>query len=328
MPPGKDGPISPIASPRERLGRFAKRKDALKKKIHELATLCDVAVAVVCTGPDGSGDPEFWPSKEEVNAVVRRYNALPPEQRGKHVEDHADNVARQLAEEGGKLVRALEGGVSGALGSWEGSLEGVTADKLRELLASIDGSLVAAASRVLKLQPPRYGAADRARVLLGHVDGVTVEEDSVSVTGNGKRRPQPRGEADAGGGGLGLPKKNPKLPNAAPEFADEVVAENSVPGEDVSDEVQIPQPPGDTDADDAEWMRDLVKALEKKAQPCTAAGAGIEYINVGGYVMERDAYDFIRCDLGMPPPCIGPDSPDDDGEPLRLWSWDNTMPPP
>ncbi|KAL6616592.1 hypothetical protein ACP70R_038862 [Stipagrostis hirtigluma subsp. patula] len=335
-------------SSRDPLGMFAQRKERLRTKAGELAATCGVDVVVLCTGPDGGGETEFWPSKARAKEVAQRYRLLPPEERGAHTEDCAVSVERELKEEGEKLGRVRKGGIAAAVGSLGGSLEGMALEALQELLASIDASVVAARGRVQKQQqqqpppPPRHAAADHARVAPGivHLDEVAPER-SVSVSSKGATRPLPRGDPNAGGHGRGLPlAKNPKSPNAAPVEAEEVVAENSVTGEeDASDEVQILQPPGhananaDADADDAEWIRDLVDSLKKKPLPCNAApfDAGIERINVGRYVLERDAYDFIRFDLGMPPPCIGleaPDSPDDDGEPLKLWSWDNTMPPP
>ncbi|CAM0884284.1 unnamed protein product [Alopecurus aequalis] len=94
-----------------------------------------------------------------------------------------------------------------------------------------------------------------------------------------------------------------------------------------ADEVQETQkqPPGDDD-DDAAWMKRLVEDLKEKPEPASGSAAPydagmIEYINVGGYVMERDSYDFIRFDLGMFPPSLEPESPDYD-ELLRLWSWE------
>jgi hypothetical protein len=96
-----------------------------------------------------------------------------------------------------------------------------------------------------------------------------------------------------------------------------------------ADEVQRTQkqPPGDDDDDDATWMKELVEDLKEKPEPASRSAAPydagmIEYINVGGYVMEQDAYDFIRFDLGMFPPSLEPESPDYD-EPLQLWSSDD-----
>ncbi|KAG0540680.1 hypothetical protein BDA96_03G429800 [Sorghum bicolor] len=340
MPRGKAGRTSATATatPHARLAKLAKRKETLRNKAGELVTRCNVDVAVVCTGPGGVGDLDCWPSKAAVDAVVRRYNALEPAERARLKEDLADLVASEVAKEREKLTRTRESGLANAFGSYDGSLEGMSEEKLRELLASIEGALVAARGRALKLRAPPGGAADRATLSPGLVhDHEAAEEDSASATNNVVPPPTelPRGEADAGGGGLGPPPsgKDPNPPNAVPVDTgeEEVVAENIVTGEDPGDEVQILQPPGDADADadDAEWMRSLVDDLKKKPQPHNPAG--IEYINVGNSWMERDAYDFIRFDLGMPPPGVAPRNYLDDGgdgEPLKLWSWDNTMPHP
>lgn len=349
--------------------KLGRRKAALKKKAQELATRCNVEVAVLCAYP--GDDPLMWPSNQEVSATVRRYNALPPENREKNTEDSADQAARRLDEELDKLVRAQEGGVAGALGSWDGSLEGMSVEELRELLDSIDGSLAAARSRGAPEQLPQNGdsimPADES-----------AEETSLSLTAtsaNNGERPQ-RGGADEEGDESALPEEeNPtKSPNAAaPLVADQVTAENSEPataegagngvrlreadaggdnlelpleespgatnaapsdaddaaaGQDEGDDVQMLQPRGDADADadEAEWMRDLVDALKGIPPPPDAAAywSETEYLYMGrGFAMERDAYDFIFFDLGMPPPYIGPDLPDsDDDEPVQLWSWE------
>ncbi|KAL6840383.1 hypothetical protein ACP4OV_030193 [Aristida adscensionis] len=337
MPRGGDGGG-------DHLGRFPGRKRALRSKAEELARVCGVDVVVLCSGPGGGGGAEFWPSREAAAETVRRYSALPPERRAEHTEDHAARFARELAAEGEKLGRARKGGSSGALGSLDGSLEGMSVGALQELLASIDGALVAARGRVQQQQQPpppqqqqqqRNGTADHAGVV--HADELPFPLPGKGA-GKPARRPQPRGEPEAGVEGRGLPpSKNPRSPpNAAPVDAGEVVAENSVTVEDACDEVRILQPPpgrAAAAAGDAELMRDLVmeRDAELMRDPFHAApfNAGVEYISVGRLVMERDAYDFIRFDLGMPPPCLGPEIPDspDDGEPLKLWSWDNTIPP-
>ncbi|CAL4953102.1 unnamed protein product [Urochloa decumbens] len=310
MTRGKGAPARPTVNPQTPL---ISKLVALKRKAEAMAVNCSVDVAVVCKGPGAAADLDCWPSKEAAGAVVRRYSALAPAQRAAHKEDLATNLAHQLAEERDKLARAREGGVAGALGSWDGSLEGVPAERLRELLAFIEGSLVAAKSRGLKPPAPLRGAADRATLLPGLVhDGEPAGGGSVSATGN---RVPPRGEAGAGGGGPAPPTG--KNPNAG----------EAVAAADAGDEVQILQPPG---GGGAEWMRGLVDDLKKRPPPYNPAAraAGIKYIKVGRSVMELDTYDFIRFDLGMPPPCVAPNPLAGDGEPLRLWSWGNTMPPP
>ncbi|CAO1946993.1 unnamed protein product [Urochloa humidicola] len=309
MTRGKVAPARPAVNPQTLLSKYAKDKDTLTGRAEGLAVNCGVDVAVVCKGPGGAVDLDCWPSKEVAAAVVRRYSALAPAQRAAHTEDLAAHLARQLAEERDKLARAL--------GSWDGSLEGVSAERLREMLALIEGSLVAAKSRGLKPTAPLRVAADRATILPGLVrGGEPAGGGSVPATDN---RVLPRGEAAASGGGLAPPPS--KNPNAGTE---------AVAAADAGDEMQILQPPGAAGADDTEWMRGLLDDLKKRPSPYNRAvrAAGIKYIKVGRSVMELDTYEFIRFDLGMPPPCIAPNPPDGDGEPMRLWSWGNTMIPP
>lgn len=53
---------------------YEERKQTLKKKASELATLCDVPVCLVCANPDGS--TETWPEEEErVVEVLMAYKA-------------------------------------------------------------------------------------------------------------------------------------------------------------------------------------------------------------------------------------------------------------
>ncbi|CAD6235376.1 unnamed protein product [Miscanthus lutarioriparius] len=256
MPRGKAGRTSATATatatPHARLPKFAKRKETLRNKAGELVTRCNVDVAVACTGPGGVGDLDCWPSKAAVDPVVRRYNALQPAERARLKEDLADHVASEVAKEREKLTRTRESGLANAFGSYDGSLEGMSEEKLRELLASIEAALVAARGRVLKLRAPPGGAADRATLSPGLVrDHEAAEEDSASATNNVVPPPT---EPPRVAAGLGR-----RLP-------EEVVTENIVTGEDPGDEVQILRPPGDADADDTEWMRNLVDDLKKKPQ--------------------------------------------------------------
>lgn len=97
--------IALIANPQTRATTYKKRKAGLIKKAGELATLCDIPVAVVCAGPDG-GAPTVWVSPEGGDAI-ERYRALPAEAGEAHARGlppggarQGEGQARQAAAEG------------------------------------------------------------------------------------------------------------------------------------------------------------------------------------------------------------------------------------
>lgn len=232
-----------------------------------------------------------------------------------------------------------EGGIAAAFGPWERALDGMSEEALREQLDSIEVAQEqeATRSRMRELQRPQPDESVAENSVAG-------EEAATPASGEvmGKLKQLPGGVEDSPWmKRLAMEdlkeKPGPAKGNAAP--CD--IEHNNVAGEeDASVEVQArqkqpqdadevqrtqKQPPGDDD-DDAAWMKELVEDLKEKPQPASGSAAPhdagmIEYINVGGYVMEQDAYDFIRFDLGMFPPSLEPESPDHD-EPLRLWSWE------
>ncbi|XBI31039.1 hypothetical protein VPH35_054664 [Triticum aestivum] len=154
--------------------------------------------------------------------------------------------------------------------------------------------------------------------------------------GRGRGRGRGRARTPVADGGNRGEASKAGLANKAKELAG--AGQEDANGE-AHDWVEVPvvwrQPRGAADDDDAARMKQLVEDPKEKTAAADDAAARmeqavekpvptapfdpglIEHINVGGYVMERDAYDFIRYDLGMPPPSLEP-------EPRRLWSWDDS----
>jgi hypothetical protein len=288
----------------------------------------DAAVAVVCSGIDGLGGADAWPSVEGARAVAELFHELPEEIRS--TGGHASHVEGLRDARSSRLAEVREGGIAAALGPWERALDGLSVEALREVLASIEASQKATRSRIRLLQPQ---------------SGESVAENSVSVADEEAGTGTPA-SGEVQGKLRQLPEDlEPANGNAAPYDAGMIERVNVAGEEDAgvqvrrrhkqpqdADEVHRTQkqPPGD-DVEDAAWTEQLVEDLKEKPEPARGSAAPydagmIDYINVGGYVMERDAYDFIRFDLGMFPPSIEPESPDCD-EPLRLWSWDNSSYP-
>uniref|UniRef100_A0A0E0JSN7 MADS-box domain-containing protein n=1 Tax=Oryza punctata TaxID=4537 RepID=A0A0E0JSN7_ORYPU len=134
-----------IANQRTRATTYKKRKAGLIKKAGELATLCDIPVAVVCAGPDG-GAPTVWVSPEgrEDGDVIARYRALPAEKRAKHT--HVVYLQEELDKKKAKLAALQQKGPV-ELAPPDAALNGMSQDELQQLLASIDATLLATAER-------------------------------------------------------------------------------------------------------------------------------------------------------------------------------------
>ncbi|KAG8054240.1 hypothetical protein GUJ93_ZPchr0001g29792 [Zizania palustris] len=132
--------ISLIGNRRARAATYAKRKDGLMKKARELATLCDIPVAVVCAGPDG-GAPEAWLSED---GVFDRYRALVAEKKAGHT--HQAYLWEQLGKEKARLAKLQQDGPN-ELAPPDAALNGMTLDELNRLLESIEMKLRATARR-------------------------------------------------------------------------------------------------------------------------------------------------------------------------------------
>ncbi|KAL5223401.1 hypothetical protein ABZP36_028114 [Zizania latifolia] len=123
--------ISLIGNRRARAVTYAKRKEGLMKKARELATLCDIPVAVVCAGPDDG-------------APAEGYCALALEKKAGHT--HRAYLREQLGKLKAKLAKLRQDGPD-ELAPPDAALKGMALDELHRLLESIDVTLRAMAER-------------------------------------------------------------------------------------------------------------------------------------------------------------------------------------
>ncbi|KAL5717235.1 hypothetical protein ACHQM5_010278 [Ranunculus cassubicifolius] len=67
-----------ISHTKARKSKFMKRSKALKQKIHDLVTLCDIDAAMICYGVDG--EVQTWPPQQEkLHQILKRYKDIPKE---------------------------------------------------------------------------------------------------------------------------------------------------------------------------------------------------------------------------------------------------------
>ncbi|XP_074274617.1 agamous-like MADS-box protein AGL30 isoform X3 [Silene latifolia] len=73
--------IKKLENSSSRQATYSKRKQGILKKAEELATLCDIDLALVMFSPGGK--PSFRCGKNGVEKVIAKYNQLPPHERTK-----------------------------------------------------------------------------------------------------------------------------------------------------------------------------------------------------------------------------------------------------
>lgn len=92
---------------------FRKRKAGLLKKASELTTLCGIEGCAIIYGPNDP-DPHVWPSKEEAERVLERFNGMSQKKQSKHMKNHEECLDKNLmileekVEEGQRQNRELE----------------------------------------------------------------------------------------------------------------------------------------------------------------------------------------------------------------------------
>ncbi|XP_037456956.1 uncharacterized protein LOC119328013 [Triticum dicoccoides] len=148
-------PMRLIEKARARAETHARRTKGLQKKASELATLCAVPVALVCSAGKGA-PPLVWESEEGVLERYRR--AVPAETRARHT--HRSYMETELGKERAKLARVRHG-CPGALADWDAALNDMTLEEARGLLETIDAALRATGDRMEALGIPADGGHDR-----------------------------------------------------------------------------------------------------------------------------------------------------------------------
>ncbi|KAF9592656.1 hypothetical protein IFM89_016313 [Coptis chinensis] len=130
--------MQPIANNKARRVTFVKRKNGLKKKLHELTTLCDIEACMICFDGD-DGTVETWPEDQrKFNGVIQKYKRVGRIER----EKNCVNVEGQLEARKKKLEDNC---------GWDQQLDDLSKESLSELGCSLDCQLEKVRERVHQL---------------------------------------------------------------------------------------------------------------------------------------------------------------------------------
>jgi hypothetical protein len=144
-----------IEGARARAATYARRAKGIKKKAGELATLCGVQVALVCTAGDAGVVPLQWESEE---GILDRYRAVPPEIRAQHT--LRIHLEAELCKERAKLARVQQQG-PGSLADVGVALGDMTPAEAGELLEMINATLRGTRKRLEALGLPADGLLEQ-----------------------------------------------------------------------------------------------------------------------------------------------------------------------
>ncbi|KAJ9677554.1 hypothetical protein PVL29_022509 [Vitis rotundifolia] len=138
-----------IADEKLRCRTFRNRQKGLKKKLHELSTLCDVeACMIMYCDQNGnvtySSQPDIWPENQyEVQRIVNKYISERREDHGKRTVDLSDILESRKREAELELQKLQEknGKTKGQTPETGLKLDGLSYEKLMEINDKLDMKL-------------------------------------------------------------------------------------------------------------------------------------------------------------------------------------------
>ena len=147
-------PLKLIPKEKSRKLTFHKRSIGLKKKIHEISTLCGVDACLIIYGRSTDGfpslEPVLWPSNpEEVKSIINKYQHHREEERSLKASDLSsffEEKTKQIYKEISKL--GPRGTDRSMYSTWDDRLNNLSIDQIRGLLNGWGKKLEIIKSRV------------------------------------------------------------------------------------------------------------------------------------------------------------------------------------
>ncbi|KZV23061.1 hypothetical protein F511_08742 [Dorcoceras hygrometricum] len=146
-----------ISKEKSRIMTFKKRKEGLKKKLHQLTTLCGVDACMIIYGPreeKGAIEPDIWPqNSDETRRMIDSYKGMNKDSiKSYGLSDFFQDRAKRVEDELSKLRKK---NIETRYPTWLDCLDGLAAVRLREFAAKLTVKIEDLRSRVENLKKSR-----------------------------------------------------------------------------------------------------------------------------------------------------------------------------
>ncbi|KAJ9678054.1 hypothetical protein PVL29_022824 [Vitis rotundifolia] len=178
-----------IANEKLRCRTFRNRQKGLKKKLHELSTLCDVeACMIIYCDQNGNGtyssQPDVWPENHyEVQRIVNKYISERKEDHGKRTVALSDILEsrKRKAELELQKLQEKNGKTKGQTSETRLELDGLSYEKLMEINDKLDRKLEHVKS-LIDLKKGQAGLMSKTPVNSSHIPGLPTAEQAFQGT--------------------------------------------------------------------------------------------------------------------------------------------------
>ncbi|XP_042041086.1 agamous-like MADS-box protein AGL86 [Salvia splendens] len=137
--------LESIEKQKSRLLTLNTRKEGLKKKLHQLTTLCDVPACMIIRDPS-TNSTSIWPEDSaQVRRLIDSYKADPGAVKTYRVSDFFNERQRNAE---GELAKLQKKNLETELRTWDGRLHLMDEPQLREIGAAVRSEALAVQSRI------------------------------------------------------------------------------------------------------------------------------------------------------------------------------------
>ncbi|KAK1373271.1 MADS-box domain-containing protein [Heracleum sosnowskyi] len=142
---------------------FQQKNKIMKKKIYELATLCDVKAVVITYGPKKDTtsahplEPEIWPqNRDEVLELINKYKGQSPEDRRKRTSLLSDFFKERIQKAQQALTKQHNDNVESKYPTRHSRFDAMTEEDLRKSVVSLENVIGNARAKLEQMKARAY----------------------------------------------------------------------------------------------------------------------------------------------------------------------------